>query len=96
MTASMGPDWRWHFREFDERRAAAASIGHVHRAVWRDGTPVAVKVMYPGGRAAVTGTEGPYRAELARWYPELDENAHGPVDAAPVAPAAICLIRDAD
>ncbi|WP_253788347.1 AarF/UbiB family protein [Nocardia amikacinitolerans] len=55
MTASMGPDWRWHFREFDERRAAAASIGQVHRAVWRDGTPVAVKVMYPGGRAAVAG-----------------------------------------
>ncbi|MGV9821201.1 ABC1 kinase family protein [Nocardia xishanensis] len=55
MTASMGPDWRWYFREFDDRRAAAASIGQVHRAVWRDGTPVAVKVMYPGGRAAVAG-----------------------------------------
>ncbi|QIS16771.1 AarF/ABC1/UbiB kinase family protein [Nocardia arthritidis] len=53
MAASMGDNWRWHFREFDDRRAAAASIGQVHRAIWRDGTPVAVKVMYPGSRQSV-------------------------------------------
>ncbi|MGK8468542.1 ABC1 kinase family protein [Nocardia cyriacigeorgica] len=53
MTASLGGGWRGLFREFDDRRAAAASIGQVHRGVWHDGRPVAVKIMYPGGRAAV-------------------------------------------
>ncbi|WP_084529988.1 ABC1 kinase family protein [Nocardia crassostreae] len=55
MAESMGASWRWHFREFDDRRAAAASIGQVHRAIWRDGRPAAVKVMYPGARTAVRG-----------------------------------------
>ncbi|MFE3079539.1 ABC1 kinase family protein [Nocardia tengchongensis] len=53
MIAGLGEDWRRHFTEFDDRRAAAASIGQVHRAVWRDGRPVAVKVMYPGAHTAV-------------------------------------------
>lgn len=49
----LGADWRDLFREFDDRRAAAASIGQVHRGIWHDGRAVAVKVMYPGARAAV-------------------------------------------
>ncbi|NNH70940.1 AarF/ABC1/UbiB kinase family protein [Nocardia uniformis] len=53
MAAHMGSNWRWYFREFDTRRAAGASIGQVHRGVWHDGTEVAIKVMYPGARAAV-------------------------------------------
>lgn len=55
MAASMGGNWHEQFLEFDDRRAAAASIGQVHRAVWRDGRQVAVKVMYPGAREAVLG-----------------------------------------
>ncbi|MEV6773697.1 AarF/ABC1/UbiB kinase family protein [Nocardia sp. NPDC051030] len=53
LTASLGSDWRAQFRQFDDRRAASASIGQVHRAIWHDGRTVAVKIMYPGARAAV-------------------------------------------
>ncbi|MFE7188603.1 AarF/UbiB family protein [Kitasatospora sp. NPDC057541] len=49
----LGEDWRSLFREFDDRPAAAASIGQVHRAVWHDGRAVAVKVQYPGAGDAL-------------------------------------------
>ncbi|MDH6575560.1 AarF/ABC1/UbiB kinase family protein [Kitasatospora sp. MAP5-34] len=49
----LGKDWRKKFRSFDDRPAAAASIGQVHRAVWRDGRVVAVKVQYPGAGEAL-------------------------------------------
>lgn len=48
-----GDGWRDRFRDFDDRPAAAASIGQVHRGVWHDGRPVAVKVQYPGAAEAL-------------------------------------------
>jgi predicted unusual protein kinase regulating ubiquinone biosynthesis (AarF/ABC1/UbiB family) len=53
LRAEFGPDWRSRFDSFQEQAAAAASIGQVHRAVWSDGQPVAVKVQYPGVREAL-------------------------------------------
>jgi predicted unusual protein kinase regulating ubiquinone biosynthesis (AarF/ABC1/UbiB family) len=55
LVAEMGVGWRARFREFDEHPTAAASIGQVHRAVWSDGTPAAVKVQYPGVADAIAG-----------------------------------------
>ncbi|TDC02362.1 AarF/ABC1/UbiB kinase family protein [Micromonospora fluostatini] len=57
LAEQLGPQWRDRFTEFDDSPAAAASIGQVHRAVWRDpsgGTRnVAVKIQYPGAGEAL-------------------------------------------
>ena len=53
LSAELGTRWRGRFRFFEEQASAAASIGQVHRAVWSDGRPVAVKVQYPGVREAL-------------------------------------------
>ena len=55
LATDLGPQWRASFTEFDDRPAAAASIGQVHKAVWQDGRTVAVKIQYPGAGKALTG-----------------------------------------
>ncbi len=57
LEAELGSDWRAAlFTDFDEHPSAAASIGQVHRATWAaDGTPVAVKIQYPGVAQAIAG-----------------------------------------
>lgn len=57
-----GPRWKQRFRELDGTPAAAASIGQVHRGIWRDGREVAVKVQYPGAGEALLSDLG----QLAR------------------------------
>ncbi|NGO67396.1 ABC1 kinase family protein [Streptomyces boncukensis] len=54
----LGEDWRELFAEFEDKPAAAASIGQVHRAVWHDGREVAVKVQYPGAGEALISDLG--------------------------------------
>ncbi|KAI1312892.1 ABC1 family-domain-containing protein [Xylaria venustula] len=48
LTASLGPEWRDLFEDFEETPIAAASIGQVHRATLKTGEKVAVKIQFPG------------------------------------------------
>ncbi|MEW2413924.1 AarF/ABC1/UbiB kinase family protein [Streptomyces sp. NPDC046866] len=71
----LGDDWRDLFEEFEDKPAAAASIGQVHRAVWHDGRQVAVKVQYPGaGEALVSDLRqlGRFAGLLGPLVPGMD------------------------
>lgn len=67
LATQLGTGWRDRFAEFDDDSAAAASIGQVHRATWRDGRPVAVKIQYPGAAGALKADLD----QLARMAPLL-------------------------
>jgi len=53
LVKELGEDWRDNFLSFEDQATASASIGQVHRAVWKDGTDVAVKIQYPGAADAL-------------------------------------------
>ena len=57
LATELGPQWRSKFLDFEDVPAAAASIGQVHRAVWKGrgkaGRQVAVKIQYPGAGPAL-------------------------------------------
>ena len=75
LVAELGPRWRQKFLSFDDTPSAAASIGQVHRAVWKDGRDVAVKLQYPGaGKALISDLNQVSRVTrlAASWIPGLD------------------------
>jgi predicted unusual protein kinase regulating ubiquinone biosynthesis (AarF/ABC1/UbiB family) len=71
LAGGLGDDWRSQFSQFDDKPAAAASIGQVHRAVWSDGREVAVKLQYPGAGPALLSDLNQL-ARLARLFAILN------------------------
>jgi predicted unusual protein kinase regulating ubiquinone biosynthesis (AarF/ABC1/UbiB family) len=75
LETSYGRDFRRLFRGFETTPLAAASIGQVHRATAADGMSLALKLQYPGVRAAID-SDLDNAAALIRWSgllpPELD------------------------
>lgn len=53
LDGQLGTKWRERFRSFDDDPIASASIGQVHKGVWKDGREVAVKIQYPGADEAL-------------------------------------------
>ncbi len=53
LDGQLGTKWRDRFASFDDDPVASASIGQVHKGVWKDGREVAVKIQYPGADEAL-------------------------------------------
>eukprot|EP00906_Rhabdomonas_costata_P020692 RCo030122 len=58
LASELGPEWRAKFQSFNLTPIASASIGQVHSAVLPDGTPVAVKVQFPGVAESIDSDVG--------------------------------------
>jgi predicted unusual protein kinase regulating ubiquinone biosynthesis (AarF/ABC1/UbiB family) len=76
LARELGPRWATtKLVELDDVPAAAASIGQVHRGVWRDGREVAVKIQYPGAAEALLSDLNQL-SRVARvagsWVPGID------------------------
>jgi predicted unusual protein kinase regulating ubiquinone biosynthesis (AarF/ABC1/UbiB family) len=76
LARELGPRWAsTKLVEFDDVPAASASIGQVHRGVWRDGREVAVKIQYPGAAEALLSDLNQL-SRVARvagsWVPGID------------------------
>jgi predicted unusual protein kinase regulating ubiquinone biosynthesis (AarF/ABC1/UbiB family) len=75
ITAELGRDPHDLFAEWDPVPIAAASIGQVHRAITHEGVAVAVKVQYPGIRAAIEadlGNVGLLFGGIGQLFPGLE------------------------
>lgn len=75
LARELGPRWRTKFAHFEDKPAAAASVGQVHHALWKDGREVAVKIQYPHAGAALVGDfrrMAQATKLLASWIPGLD------------------------
>ena len=70
--AAFGQPLEELYAEFEERPAAAASIGQVHMAVLHDGTPVAVKVQRPGIREVIEADLDILRTQARRIHGRTD------------------------
>jgi len=53
LAKELGEDWRDNFTSFEDKPTASASIGQVHKGIWKDGRAVAVKIQYPGAAEAL-------------------------------------------
>ena len=53
MRTELGENWQEHFAEFDNKAAAAASLGQVHKAIDHKGHQLACKLQYPNMASVV-------------------------------------------
>ncbi len=53
MNHELGAQWQEYFQEFSQEATSAASLGQVHRAITKEGIPVACKLQYPDMESAI-------------------------------------------
>ncbi len=78
LAKELGTKWRHQLVAFEDKPAAAASIGQVHRGRWADGRAVAVKIQYPGAGDALRSDLrqiGRVARTFGRLFPGMDIKA---------------------